>query len=118
VAGEFVVGTPKSDAGVRATHGQHPGGSCSDRVTIRATANLGERSAEILQFVNANPQGVRPGEVAKALGGLDAQEAGTYLGRLYKAGKIRKAERGLYTPVETVESVETEMLPQVDGDNE
>jgi DNA-binding IclR family transcriptional regulator len=87
-------------------------------VTIRATANLGERSAEILQFVNANPQGVRPGEVAKALGGFDAQEAGTYLGRLYKAGKVRKAERGLYTPVETVESVETEMLPQVDGDNE
>jgi hypothetical protein len=86
-------------------------------VTIRATTNLGERSTEIVQFVNNHREGARAGDVAKALD-MDAQEAGTYLARLFKAGKVRKAERGLYTPVESVESVETETLPLVQGDNE
>ena len=92
--------------------------AASAAATIRATANLGDRSAEILRYVNKHPQGVRPGDVAKALGDIDAQKAGTYLGRLHNSGKVRKLERGLYTPVESVESVETETLPLVEGDNE
>jgi hypothetical protein len=98
------------------------GGNLADAAsvaaTIRATANLGERSAEILRFVNKHPEGVRAGDVAKALGDIDAKEAGTYLGRLLSVGKVRKPERGLYIPVESVESVETETLPLVEGDNE
>jgi hypothetical protein len=47
----------------------------------------------------------RAGQVAEALGDIDAKEAGTYLGRLFNAGKIRKPDRGLYTPAESVESV-------------
>jgi hypothetical protein len=98
------------------------GGSLEDAAsiaaTIRATANLGDRSAEILRYVNKHPEGVRAGDVAKALGDLDAQKAGTYLGRLHNSGKVRKLERGLYTPVESVESVETETLPLAEGDNE
>jgi hypothetical protein len=98
------------------------GGSLEDAAsvaaTIRATANLGDRSAEILRFVNKHPQGVRAGDVAKALGDIDAQKAGTYLGRLHNSGKVRRGERGLYAPVESVESVETETLPLVEGDNE
>jgi len=86
-------------------------------VTIRATTNLGECSTEIVQFVNNHPEAVRAGDVANALD-IDAQEAGTYLARLFKAGKVRRAERGLYTPVESVESVETATLPLVEGDNE
>lgn len=73
--------------------------------TVKATADLGNRSAEILRLVNKHPEGVRAGQVAEALGDIDAKEAGTYLGRLFNAGKIRKADRGLYTPVESVESV-------------
>jgi hypothetical protein len=92
--------------------------AASIAATIRATANLGDRSAEILRYVNKNPQGVRAGDVAKALGDIDAQKAGTYLGRLHNSGKVRRGERGLYTPVESVESVETETLPLVEGDNE
>lgn len=96
------------------------GGSLDDAAsiaaTIRATANLGDRSAEILRLVNKHPEGVRAGDVAKALGDIDAQKAGTYLGRLHNSGKkVRKAERGLYTPVESVESVETETLPLIEG---
>jgi hypothetical protein len=33
-------------------------------VTIRATTNLGERSTEIVQFVNNHPEAVRAGDVA------------------------------------------------------
>jgi hypothetical protein len=80
--------------------------AASVAATIRATANLGDRSAEILRFVNKHPRGVRAGDVAKALGDIDAQKAGTYLGRLHNSGKVRKLERGLYTPVESVETVE------------
>jgi hypothetical protein len=98
------------------------GGSLEDAAsvaaTIRATANLGDRSAEILRYVNKNPQGVRAGDVAKALSDIDPQKAGTYLGRLHNSGKVRRGERGLYTPVESVESVETETLPIAEGDNE
>ena len=92
--------------------------AASIAATIRATANLGDRSAEILRYVNKHPEGVRPGDVARALGDLDAQKAGTYLGRLRDSGRVRKLERGLYAPVESVESVETETLPLVEGNNE
>ena len=34
--------------------------------TLRATANLGDRSAEILQFVNSRREGVRGGDVPKS----------------------------------------------------
>jgi hypothetical protein len=46
--------------------------------------------------------------VAEALADIDAKEAGTYLGRLFNTGKIRKADRGFYAPVESVESVGNE----------
>jgi hypothetical protein len=79
--------------------------SAEAAVTLRATANLGDRQAEILRLVNKHPECVRAGQVAEALGDIDAKETGTYLGRLFTAGKIRKPGRGLYTPVESVESV-------------
>jgi len=72
--------------------------------TVRATANLGDRQAEIFWFVQGHPDGVRAGEVAKAMG-MRSKEAGVYLGRLLEAGKVRRPERGLYTPVVTVVSV-------------
>jgi hypothetical protein len=74
--------------------------------TIHETRNLGDRSAEILQFVKGNPAGVRGGQVAKKFD-MEPKHAGTYLLRLEKAGKVRKADRGLYTSVESVESVES-----------
>jgi hypothetical protein len=73
-------------------------------VTLHATANLGDRSAEILRFVNKHPEGVRRGDVAEAAE-LTPKEATVYLTRLYNAGKIQKAERGLYIPVMSVISV-------------
>jgi hypothetical protein len=71
----------------------------------RATAGLGDRSAEVVGYVNAHPEGVSPFQVGAALG-LDPKTAGTYLGRAARAGRIANPARGLYAPVGSVESVE------------
>lgn len=74
----------------------------------RTTANLGERSSEVVSFVNANPAGVRAAHVAEHLG-IDDGTARTYLSRLAEAGRIEKLARGLYTPVTSVMSVTSQM---------
>lgn len=78
---------------------------------IRATANLGDLSAEVLRLVNLHPEGVGPTEVGRQLD-MTASNAGTYLQRLEASGRIRKHGRGKYapihgTPTDCVESVET-----------
>jgi hypothetical protein len=78
--------------------------AAASAVTLRQTVNLSDRTAEVLRFVVKHPEGVRAGDVANAVD-MPAKEAGVYLGRLYKAGKLRKAERGIYTPVVSVVSV-------------
>lgn len=78
---------------------------------IRATANLGNLSAAIVMFVDkVAPRRVSTIEVTEALASrdVDNQTVGTYLARLAKAGKVRRAARGLYaSTVESVVSVET-----------
>jgi DNA-binding CsgD family transcriptional regulator len=65
---------------------------------LRATRGLADRSAEIVGFVAAHPEGVRPAEVVLALR-IERATVDTYLGRLVKAGRIRRAARGVYAPV-------------------
>lgn len=73
----------------------------------RSAAGLGDRSAEVVAFVASQRKGTRAGEVALALR-IDAKQAGTYLGRLADAGRITRTARGLYTPLGSVGSVETD----------
>lgn len=73
----------------------------------KATEGLGDRSAEIVEYVNGYPAGVGPTEVGAAVG-VTAKAAGTYLGRLVDSGRLRIRSRGLYAPVGSVESVELE----------
>lgn len=68
---------------------------------VRATANLSDRSSEVLRFVAQRPEGVRAADVAEAVDGLSASDSRQYLKRLADAGKLRKPERGLYLPVLT-----------------
>jgi hypothetical protein len=105
VEGEYAV---TIQDGVWELMGESLESAAQAAVTLRATADLGNRSAEILRLVNKHPEGVRAGQVAEALADIDAKEAGTYLGRLFNTGKIRKADRGFYAPVESVESVGNE----------
>jgi hypothetical protein len=73
----------------------------------RATAGLGDRSAEVVGYVLKHPDGVTPTQVAAALG-MDQAAARVYLGRAVEAGRLSRPRRGLYTPVASVTSVANE----------
>lgn len=71
----------------------------------RATAGLGDRSAEIVAFVAQHSSGVRAKDVAAAMPGVTEKDAGTYLLRAERAGRIVRLARGLYGPTPAVGSV-------------
>jgi hypothetical protein len=71
----------------------------------RATADLGDRSAEIVDFVSRSGAPVSPKEVESALGIPDARR---YLARLAESERLHKVGRGSYTTVPSVPSVPTE----------
>ena len=68
----------------------------------RATANLGDRAAQIVAYVAEQSEPVTPKQVAQA---LDYPDARTYLGRLADAGRLKRVGRGSYTGVASVASV-------------
>lgn len=72
--------------------------------TAKVTENLADRSAELVRFVAGRPEGVRAAEVAESLG-MSTDDARRYLDRAFKAGRLNRPERGLYTPVLSVLSV-------------
>jgi hypothetical protein len=76
--------------------------------TARVTANLADRSAEIVRYVAHHVDGVRAADVAEHLDDLNPKDAAQYLTRLHAAGKLNRPERGLYTPVVSVVSVVTQ----------
>jgi hypothetical protein len=82
-------------------------------ITRRATAGLGDRSGEIVAYVGEQPEPVRPAQVAAALG-IDNDDAGKYLRRAAEAGRLAKVGRGLYTPVRSVRTSETQAASELD----
>lgn len=78
--------------------------AAAEAVTRRATAGLGDASAEIVAFVAKHPKGVRAADVAEFVD-IDRDKARVYLTRLADSGRIGKVARGLYTPVTSVSSV-------------
>jgi hypothetical protein len=96
------------------------------RATTRATAAAGDRMLDVVLYAYEHPQGVRRDDVAKALK-LEPSVAGVYLARASKAGRLQRAERGLYTPVTSVTSLRSgpedvthntrNTLPEDDGDD-
>jgi RecA-family ATPase len=75
--------------------------------TVRATAGVSDRMLEVVLYAYEHPEGVRRGDVAKALH-MDPKAATVYLARAADAGRLQRAERGLYTPVISVTSVTSE----------
>jgi AAA domain/Transcriptional regulator, AbiEi antitoxin len=65
---------------------------------VRATAGVSDRMLDVVLYAYEHPEGVRRGDVAEALG-LDPKQASVYLSRAVAAGRLRRADRGLYTPV-------------------
>jgi hypothetical protein len=74
------------------------------RATTRATAGASDRMLDVVLYAYQHPDGVRRGDVAEALH-MDPKAATVYLTRAADAGRLRRAERGLYTPVISVTSV-------------
>jgi hypothetical protein len=77
------------------------------RATTRAAAGLGPQAIDIILYAHANPDGVTPDQVAKALE-LEPKVAQVYLARAVTAGRLARPQRGLYTPVGSVGSVGSE----------
>lgn len=67
----------------------------------QVTQGLGDRMAELVAEVNRHRDGVRPGELARALH-MEEPTVRTYLRRATDARRILNPKRGLYTPVTTV----------------
>ena len=75
-------------------------------LVAKATTNLAEQSAAIVQFIYQHPDGSTPAQINAALNigtGL-----GVYLRRLVDSERVAKAARGLYVPVITVRSVSSD----------
>jgi len=74
------------------------------RATTRAVAAAGDRMLDVVLYAYEHPDGVRRGDVARALK-LEPSVAGVYLARAVDSGRLQRAERGLYTPVTSVTSL-------------
>jgi AAA domain/Toprim domain/FaeA-like protein len=73
-------------------------------VLRRASSNVGDRSVDILGYVNKHPEGVSTKDVTDEFG----EAARQYLRRLDKAGRIRRSHRGIYCPIVTSDSCDTD----------
>jgi hypothetical protein len=82
---------------------------------IRATAGVSDRMLDVVLYAYEHPEGVRRGDVAEALD-LDPRQASVYLSRAVAAGRLRRADRGLYTPVISVALLSPEG-PEAGRDN-
>jgi hypothetical protein len=76
---------------------------------VRATTGVSDRMLDVVLYVYEHPEGVRRGDVAKALD-LDPRQASVYLGRAVAANRLKRAERGLYVPVISVALLSPEAL--------
>lgn len=74
---------------------------------VKATTGVGDRMADVIDYVNRAEGAVRAGDVAEALD-LDKDQAGVYLRRAAANERIGKNGRGSYTPVRSVWSVRNE----------
>ena len=68
--------------------------------TVRTLSGkvLGDRSTKLVVFVEDNPEGVKPQEIADELG-ISIKDARTYIDRSLDAGRIRRISRGVYGPI-------------------
>lgn len=93
------------DAGVWTLEGGNLAAAAQASIARRAEHGLGDRSAEVVAFVNSGAEHVRAAKVAGHLG-VNEKTASTYLARMADAGRLDRISRGLYGPVGSVGSVE------------
>lgn len=65
----------------------------------RDTTVLGDRSADVIEYVNGHREGVRAEDIAAVID-APVNQARTYLSRLAGSGRIARLARGVYGPAE------------------
>lgn len=95
--GEYAISL--SDSGQWTLKGDDLAAAAAEAVTKRATADLGDRSAEIIAFIAERGAAVTPTDVTNELNIKDARR---YLARLADSGRLVKLSRGLYGSVPSV----------------
>lgn len=78
------------------------------------SGTLGERSAEIVEFVRQHPAGARAKEVRDKFG----DDADTYLKRLTDSNRLARPKRGLYVVSETSETSESQVSDDAESDTD
>jgi RecA-family ATPase len=89
------------DGAVWELHGQDLEVAREKAQTVRATTGVSDRMLDVVLYAYEHPEGIRRGDIAKALD-LDPRQASVYLSRAVTAGRLKRAERGLYVPVISV----------------
>jgi hypothetical protein len=92
------------DGAVWELHGHDLAAAREKAQAVRATAGASDRMLDVVLYAYEHPEGIRRGDVAEALG-LDPKQATVYLSRAVAAGRLRRADRGLYMPVISVTSL-------------
>ncbi|PRA83507.1 AAA family ATPase [Microbacterium sp. MYb66] len=78
----------------------------------RDVSVLGERSSDLIDYVNRQPEGTRAEEVAAALD-IPVNQARTYLSRAASSGRINRAERGVYTALRNTNATPPDLVGSV-----
>ncbi len=102
VENEYAVTT---DSGRWSLDGQALADAAQKAEIEKQTAGLGDRSSQIVNWIEQQKCSVTPKEVEAALG---IPDAAVYLKRLVERGSIDKLQRGLYASVTSVRSVSLE----------
>jgi AAA domain len=97
--GEYAV--TFKDGAVWELHGHDLEAAREKAQAVRATSGVSDRMLDVVLYAYEHPEGVRRGDVAKALD-IDARQASVYLSRAVAANRLKRAERGLYVPVASV----------------
>jgi len=103
-AAEGEYGLTLSETGAWGLDGGSLAEAAAAAQSAKASAGLGDRSAEVIKRLDSFPEGITPKNLA-TLVGLDAKTTQVYLSRAYDAGRIRRVGRGIYAPVGSVGSV-------------
>ena len=78
------------------------------------TGALGERSAEIIEFIRGRPSGAKAGEIEDKFGA----DGTRYVRRLAKSGKLTRPKRGLYVVSEPSEVSESQVSGPENSDTD
>jgi hypothetical protein len=103
IEGEYAL---SFDSGCWNLDGADFSAAAQSATSARATAGLGDRMADVIDFVNQFPDGIQAASVAENVG-IPANTARTYLRRAVAANPQRlvSPKRGIYAPVASVASV-------------